>query len=361
MPNYGNIVRSALRNFVNRDPLREDELSLFIRLALKLSLEKREGQFLTGSLIYFDSNSAPFVLRFKSPIETDAIPNTLAAFPGGLQVTIQKSSVLAIAALVTFEVDITEGFTAIEFRLGGPGIVHVYTLGCLFPDQHGYIADPARPDRLLIAELTPFSTRTVAAEWSIRAICERVGIQRRRSDGSREQVSGEDIRILIQKIEQVGRGGTVIIDDGPIPSNCELLGARFAEDYHWATSMASLAEGSGLGALRFRNWMMPAFDILANMTRADGALFFDRRFNLRGYAVRVAGSAPSIVRLSTAFDGVSNISPALCGGTRHQAALAYIHSNHNALAFVVSEDGPVSMIHWSENSVEVTKDIMPLI
>jgi hypothetical protein len=47
------------------------------------------------------------------------------------------------------------------------------------------------------------------------------------------------------------------------------------------------------------------------------------------------------------------------GGTRHQSAARFVSANRDAVAIVISQDAPVSMMHWDEpnNLVAVVRNV----
>lgn len=113
----------------------------------------------------------------------------------------------------------------------------------------------------------------------------------------------------------------------------------------------------GENALSWAREEESAAEAVAQLTTVDGAVFVDRDLKVISFGAKLV--APNIEEQVTCWSPVENvdvIKRALdkIGGTRHQSAVRFVAKTRNALAIVVSQDGPVSIITWDERNSEIS-------
>lgn len=94
-----------------------------------------------------------------------------------------------------------------------------------------------------------------------------------------------------------------------------------------------------------------AAEAVAQLTSVDGAVFLDRELRVLGFGVKLMASTDvDTVICWSPFEGTPESVVPLhgMGGTRHQSAVRFVAATRSAVAIVVSQDGPVSVIAWDE-------------
>jgi hypothetical protein len=94
---------------------------------------------------------------------------------------------------------------------------------------------------------------------------------------------------------------------------------------------------------------------IGNLSAIDGALVMDDKLTVLGFGTKLNGGPPEFdVKIYDALSGViENDLVTKIGGTRHQSAARFVHENHDALAFVASQDGRLTLFAWVINDAKV--------
>ncbi len=98
-----------------------------------------------------------------------------------------------------------------------------------------------------------------------------------------------------------------------------------------------------------------ALDRIGQLTALDGAVIMADDFTVYGFGAKLrAGNSEdfAISIFEPLFgDQISETSLSKIGGTRHQSAAKFVHEYHNAVIFVASQDGGLTMFGWNHDSV----------
>jgi hypothetical protein len=96
-----------------------------------------------------------------------------------------------------------------------------------------------------------------------------------------------------------------------------------------------------------------AVDSIAGLTAVDGATVITDCFKLLAFGAKIGrrkGSTP-VESVVTTEPVIGDVATALTlpelGGTRHSSAAQFVHDQHDALAFVASQDGRFTLFAWS--------------
>lgn len=100
---------------------------------------------------------------------------------------------------------------------------------------------------------------------------------------------------------------------------------------------------------------------IAKLTTVDGAVILDNSFNLLSFGTKLMPSSiPEKIGSWSPIEGseYAELSLDKFGGTRHQSAIRFIADVKDALAIVISQDGPVKIVYWDaeKNMPVVIKD-----
>ena len=94
-------------------------------------------------------------------------------------------------------------------------------------------------------------------------------------------------------------------------------------------------------------------DAVAGMTAVDGATVMTDRFDLLAFGVKITrrDGRPQVEQLTVTepIEGVvaAVVHPTELGGTRHLSAAQFVQDQHDATAFVASQDGRFTVFAWS--------------
>jgi hypothetical protein len=94
---------------------------------------------------------------------------------------------------------------------------------------------------------------------------------------------------------------------------------------------------------------------IGDLSAIDGALVIDEDLTVLGFGANLqAESGQFIVKKVDALSGsTERVSYSKLGGTRHQSAAQFVHENPEALVFVASQDGRLTLMTWVADSGEV--------
>jgi hypothetical protein len=98
--------------------------------------------------------------------------------------------------------------------------------------------------------------------------------------------------------------------------------------------------------------------VIGNLTAIDGATVIKSNFDILAFGVKIeAKTKPKKVLIISPFENDKNkeSKPKLSdlGGTRHQSAAQFVFEQKTAMAFVVSQDGRISVMRWDEERKSV--------
>jgi hypothetical protein len=91
------------------------------------------------------------------------------------------------------------------------------------------------------------------------------------------------------------------------------------------------------------------------LSALDGALLLDDEFSVLGFGAKLQAHPDdfALARVNALDGNIEAVPLDEIGGTRHQSAARFIASNHNALAFVASQDGGLTLFAWFIKEAEV--------
>jgi hypothetical protein len=105
-----------------------------------------------------------------------------------------------------------------------------------------------------------------------------------------------------------------------------------------------------------RHWqdaLGEAIEVTAGLTAVDGATVITERYELLAFGAKIARreGSPQIEQIivTEPIEGgqAEVVSPSRLGGTRHLSAAQFVQDQHDAVAFVASQDGRYTIFAWS--------------
>jgi len=100
--------------------------------------------------------------------------------------------------------------------------------------------------------------------------------------------------------------------------------------------------------------LFEAAQLIADLTRVDGAAVMTTRLDVLGFGGEIAGNLPEVPRVARARDLAGRDRESVRTdrvGTRHRSAYRLCHVLRDALAIVVSQDGGLRFVRWHEDAV----------
>ncbi len=88
---------------------------------------------------------------------------------------------------------------------------------------------------------------------------------------------------------------------------------------------------------------------IGSLAAIDGAVVISEDFSLLGFSAKLKFSlGDDYIAQMDVLDGIlqERVSLSSIGGTRHQSAARFVNSHHDALAFVASRDGHLTLFAW---------------
>lgn len=87
---------------------------------------------------------------------------------------------------------------------------------------------------------------------------------------------------------------------------------------------------------------------VGDLSAIDGAVVIDEELKVIGFGAKLQVELEDFEFIAIdALSGVhETVSYANLGGTRHQSAARFVHQNHDAMAFVASQDGRLTLLAW---------------
>lgn len=95
---------------------------------------------------------------------------------------------------------------------------------------------------------------------------------------------------------------------------------------------------------------------VSELSAIDGAVIVDESFVVHGFGAMLRAKPPEFrVDRYNFLSGVKESAIALneIGGTRHQSAAQFVQIHHDAMAFVISQDGAVTLLVWAQKEKTV--------
>ena len=108
------------------------------------------------------------------------------------------------------------------------------------------------------------------------------------------------------------------------------------------------------GGHEWQDELRHVVDVIAGLTAVDGATVIDDAYDVLAFGAKIrprSGHPPlEQVVVSEPIEGseVMHSKPGRLGGTRHLSATQFVHDQHDATAFVASQDGRFTIFRWSE-------------
>lgn len=96
--------------------------------------------------------------------------------------------------------------------------------------------------------------------------------------------------------------------------------------------------------------------VISNLTAIDGATVINSNFDILAFGVKIeAQTKPEKVLILSPFEENENkeIKLSDLGGTRHQSAAQFVYEQKTSIAFVVSQDGKISVMKWDNERDKV--------
>jgi len=94
---------------------------------------------------------------------------------------------------------------------------------------------------------------------------------------------------------------------------------------------------------------------IGDLSAVDGAVVIDEGLRVLGFGAKLSADEANFdVFVLDALTGQSEIIPyAELGGTRHQSAARFVFGNHEAMVFVASQDGRLTLLAWVQDRAQV--------
>lgn len=153
---------------------------------------------------------------------------------------------------------------------------------------------------------------------------------------------------------RTGHGGTLLV----LPNRSYAKDA-FSESFLSGPQGDQLELLANQLAMRVGGVNTPVVTVaLAHLANHDGALVITKGLGLvsAGSKIAVEDSPPTVLQMIPTNPVQKKlVPPAELGGTRHQSACRFVWKYREAVAFVVSSDGPVTVMHFDGEQVVATK------
>jgi hypothetical protein len=167
------------------------------------------------------------------------------------------------------------------------------------------------------------------------------------------------VNILIQlavSMRAHGHGGSLLV----VPAGSESWRESIVWPMPYVVSppYAELARlsrenASDAGRQTWKDELGRTVDAIAGLTAVDGAVLLTDKYELLGFGAKIArrrGRAQvEQVTVTEPIEGAvaTRVHPEELGGTRHLSAAQFVHDQHDAVAFVASQDGRFTIFEWS--------------
>lgn len=316
-----------------------EHLSTMLNHAFWASTREEEGRIAKFSLAYYPSQKAPHPLVFTQPMTIS--PGNLVRLAPTLK--LQHRAISVINKGDSLQIWGTSGISphSINIHVLGPGYiivrfnfrnVLVYRSGdVVFLENEDYTT-LLRFLTLSLRPYSPFKNPTDLAAPLYR---------------------------IIRSMYSHGHGGTILI----VPPKTDAWRNAIASvRYECSPLFKDLREGceryyseqknGNLDLLRDET-QLPILDDVGNLTATDGATIINTDLDLIGFGfmIKTGDLLPSLT-LTLLEAGVLREEPRTIpldqvGGARHRSAAEFCAKEHEAVAFVASQDGTLSVFGWA--------------
>ena len=167
------------------------------------------------------------------------------------------------------------------------------------------------------------------------------------------------VNILIQlavSMRAHGRGGSLLV----VPAGSE----SWRESIVWPmpyivsppySELARLSRENpnDAGRQTWKDALGRTVDAIAGLTAVDGAVVLTDQYDLLGFGAKIArrrgwAQVEQVTVTEPIAGGVAAlVHPEQLGGTRHLSAAQFVQDQHDAVAFVASQDGRFTIFEWS--------------
>lgn len=172
------------------------------------------------------------------------------------------------------------------------------------------------------------------------------------------------ISTVLRTMRGFGHGGAIIV----LPETCSAEALQGLGGYQCHEPSSVLSEALSLfNELRdkedtkreevnaLEGYQDSLAQAVAALTCVDGATLLTRDLRIIGFGAKFefdsAISARTMIQMQDPLDHedyLKRIALEKAGGTRHQSAAQFVLKNHDAIAFVASQDGNVTAFVWEE-------------
>ena len=112
--------------------------------------------------------------------------------------------------------------------------------------------------------------------------------------------------------------------------------------------------GAHQGGREWQDALHRAVDVIAGLTAVDGATILTTEYEVLAFGAKIARRKGSgrveqvVVTEPIEENAARTVHPTEFGGTRHLSAAQFVQDQHDAVAYVASQDGRFTIFAWSE-------------
>ncbi|HVZ34892.1 MAG TPA: hypothetical protein VG963_20840 [Polyangiaceae bacterium] len=348
-----------------------DELRLLVSTMFWASLRTYEGQIARPAILLIPPGIAADAAQFDdfAPLSADDLAKLSPALRhADLYAGIGRhDGVLALWGILLAPTD-----PVLRIRATSPGVLHLAAGPNLLARLSGERAQLVPPDRAL--QFNELLTRALGQTSDL-------WLRSRQNDY---------LRHIARRILEHSRGGTLLIVPSPEGSwtNTVRIRHRFVlpvEDIvnAWRDETnASMRQGVSVtmpsesvskttlvsrskaivDATSARDRARSFSDRIGDVTAVDGAAVVTQELALLGFGAKIATEVvpPRVLEIRPVIGaGFEESSLDALGGTRHQSAARLVTAHPDCVAFVISQDGMVSLFSWldEQNAVLVAREL----
>jgi hypothetical protein len=331
-----------------RLPLSETDILGLIALAYETSFKKDEGVHPKFSLFVPPrSGESTFLWRFETGLElTPSILRRLSravpAHPLALQVKVESGKVIAEGAVrVVHSVGWgpsavrTEGRRGISLHVAGPGDLSIHDWSVVASLRAGRVS-VSRDEPLM---LTLF-----------------------RADSGKTAISNQAWLHVLQRTSDLGHGGVYVILTDNADAGSLLTDGFPVADLDFTELCAAYENATDPDHVRIaEDRLFDGIRSLVRMSSVDGCVVLNRALRVLkfGATICAGGEMRPCPKLDLALQPTSEIEDMKALGKRHNSAFGLVCQVENSLAFVFSQDGPLSLFVNSSGYFGVVTPLQP--
>lgn len=358
------LLTSGQRQRNSADEIYENAelLALIVNELFWASTHLEEGRAVVGTICVCAPEDAPRSRRLISdvPVCSSALVQLLVASPRSALAIYNGGGTPSVWGLL----DSVPVFT-LQFRIVAVGTIIVSEAGGVIAVlEQGNVYQPEGVGKMewvalvarALGEVRPFPVRIALAERLQRIVH---AIHRHRHGGTLVVVptcnSAEQLRDIAWGHRFAASGENCVCNN---LSELETAERRYAD----AKEQFQLRPPSGDFVNLLQSSVEAHRDLLdkllrdvGDLSRIDGAVVIDEELRVFGFGAKLTGDGENfLVYSADALTGTTDRVPlASLGGTRHQSAARYVHSNPESMVFVASQDGRLSLFVWVVSTREV--------